>query len=251
MNKEVVLSDRLKSAAAMVTPGHRVVDVGCDHGFMSIYLVQQGISPRCLAMDVRTGPLSRAQEHVAAHHLEQYIETRLSDGLKAFAIGEADTMLCCGMGGPLMVKILEESRDKVRSLQELILQPQSEISAFRRYLREQGYVITDEDMVLEDGKYYFIIHAVPCDAEAGPMQTEADDKEISASTQLVWDSFGKHNLQNGHPVLWDYLEYRLQGLDEIEKQLSGQKNERTMERKEQLEQERELIRHAQEVYFKR
>ena len=75
---EVVLSKRLQALACMVTPGRRVVDVGCDHGFVSIYLVQRGISPRVLAMDVRMGPLSRAKEHIAEAGLGGYIETRLS-----------------------------------------------------------------------------------------------------------------------------------------------------------------------------
>ncbi len=249
MNKEVVLSDRLRSAAAMVTPGNRVVDVGCDHGFTSIYLVQQGISPGCLAMDVRTGPLSRAREHVEEYQLDAYIETRLSDGLKAYRTGEAETMLCCGMGGPLMCRILEDSRDKVKGLRELILQPQSELPAFRRYLRQQGYLITDEDMVLEDGKYYFIMHAVPASVEEC-IQRDASGAYVSEDVQRLWDSFGQINLQRRHPILASYLEYRLNGLEEIARQLTGQLTERTMGRKAELEQERVLLEQALNTYFR-
>ncbi|MBQ7934031.1 MAG: SAM-dependent methyltransferase, partial [Lachnospiraceae bacterium] len=226
MNKEVVLSDRLKSAARMVTPGNRVVDVGCDHGFTSIYLVQQGISPRCLAMDVRTGPLSRAREHVAEYQMDGYIETRLSDGLKEYRTDEAEAMLCCGMGGPLMCRILQDSSEKAKNFRELILQPQSEVPAFRRYLRHQGYLITDEDMVLEDGKYYFIIHAIPASVEEC-IQRDDSGTAVSEETQCLWDSFGRINLQRRHPVLAGYLEYRLNGLEDIERQMAGQMKERT------------------------
>ena len=91
----------------MVSNGNSVCDVGCDHGFVSIYLVASGISPHVIAMDVRKGPLSRADEHIQAYKMENYIETRLSDGLAAYRAGEAQTLIVAGMGGPLMLRILE------------------------------------------------------------------------------------------------------------------------------------------------
>lgn len=152
--RPVVLSKRLQAVAAMVTADNSVCDVGCDHGFVPIWLVEQGISPRVLAMDVRRGPLSAAGEHIAEHGLESSIETRLSDGLHNYNIGEADTLICAGMGGGLMMRILSEDQDKTASFRELILQPQSEIERFRAGLREMGYQIADEQMIEEDGKFY-------------------------------------------------------------------------------------------------
>ena len=110
--RQVVLSRRLRTVAGMVTRGHRVCDVGCDHGFVPVYLVQQGISPGVLAMDLREGPLRAAREHVSAYGLEGQIETRLSDGLHNYKAGEADTLICAGMGGGLMMRILEAERDR-------------------------------------------------------------------------------------------------------------------------------------------
>ena len=106
MREKIVLSKRLQAVASMVTAGNRVCDIGCDHGFVPICLVQQKISPGALAMDVREGPLSQARMHIAACGLETYIETRLSDGLAAFRMGEADTLICAGMCGRLMMRIL-------------------------------------------------------------------------------------------------------------------------------------------------
>ena len=157
--KPVVLSERLRAVAAMVTAGNRVCDVGCDHGFVSIFLAQQGISPGVLAMDVRSGPLGAAREHIAERGLEHIIETRLSDGLHNYNVGEADTLICAGMGGRLMMRILSDDRDKTDSFRELILQPQSEVEQFRAWLRGQGYRITDENMIEEDGKFYPIMRA--------------------------------------------------------------------------------------------
>ena len=108
MRKEVELSDRMQAIANLITPGNVVCDVGCDHGFLSIYLVQNKISPKVIAMDVRSGPLSRCAEHVAQYGLDQYITMRLSDGLERLQPGEAETMVCAGMGGRLMQKILTQ-----------------------------------------------------------------------------------------------------------------------------------------------
>lgn len=159
--RPVVLSKRLQAVAAMVTAGNSVCDVGCDHGFVPIYLVRQGISPRVLAMDVRSGPLSAAKEHIAEHGLDSLIETRLSDGLHNYNIGEAQTLICAGMGGGLMMRILSDSAEKASSFHELILQPQSEIEQFRAGLRGMGYCITDENMIEEDGKFYPMMKVIP------------------------------------------------------------------------------------------
>ena len=100
------LSKRLAAVAAMVTKGNIVCDVGCDHGYVSIYLVREKISPRVIAMDVRPGPLAQAKEHILMYGLSDYIETRLSDGVDALNEGEADTLILAGMGGRLMEGIL-------------------------------------------------------------------------------------------------------------------------------------------------
>ena len=142
--KRVILSKRLQMLANMVTKGNRVVDIGCDHAYLSIYLVESGICPGALAMDVRKGPLSAAEEHIRQSGFEASVKTRLSDGLKEYLPGEAETLVCAGMGGPLMEKILTDSFEKVKTLKELILQPQSEIREFRRFLRQNGLTIAEE-----------------------------------------------------------------------------------------------------------
>lgn len=158
--RTVALSGRMRMLADMVTAGSCAADVGCDHAFLPIYLVQTGKCPKCLAMDVRKGPLSGAEKHIASCGLEEYIETRLSDGLSAYHKGEAQTLICAGMGGRLMEKILTEGGEKTRAFSELILQPQSELPEFRIFLREAGFLITEEEAVYEDGKYYFAMKAV-------------------------------------------------------------------------------------------
>lgn len=154
------ISSRLRAVASMVTEGNRVADVGCDHGYVPIYLIQNGRIPSAIAMDVNSGPLLRAREHIELNGLSEYIETRLSDGLDALREGEADTVILAGMGGPLMERILNDGREALRTVTELVLEPQSDVAGFRRFLSENGYVIADENMILEDGKYYPIVRAV-------------------------------------------------------------------------------------------
>ena len=104
------LSDRLEriaAKAAEVTEGY-VADVGTDHGFVPIRLMETGTVRHVVAMDVRKGPLSRAAEHVREYHMEDRIETRLSDGLQELKAGEADTVIIAGMGGELEISILED-----------------------------------------------------------------------------------------------------------------------------------------------
>lgn len=227
---EVVLSKRLQALACMVTPGRRVVDVGCDHGFVSIYLVQRGISPQVLAMDVRTGPLSRAKEHIAEAGLGGYIETRLSDGLLAYQEGEADSLICAGMGGRLMMKILTESREKARGFEELILQPQSELPAFRRFLRKEGYQLLDENIIWEEGKYYFLMKVRYGGKDSQTVQ--ANETE-----QVLADKFGALLLQRRSPVLKQYLEDNLQNKYQIEASLARSEKERARERLKEVQQE--------------
>ena len=91
------LSLRLSAIAGLVTRGYRLVDVGCDHGYLPVSLYLDGKIPGAIAMDVRKGPLSRAQEHISQYGLDAYIETRLSDGLEALKPGEGETLVFVGL----------------------------------------------------------------------------------------------------------------------------------------------------------
>lgn len=195
--KTVNLSARLQGLVDMVSKGNRICDVGCDHGWVAIYLIQTGIASKVFAMDVRKGPLERAKEHIHQYQLDTYIEARLSDGLHNLQPEEADAMVCAGMGGPLMIKILTEGRDKAKAMKELILQPQSELTMFRRFLREEGYQIVEEDMILEEGKFYPMMKVIP----VGKGSLPARDCE----NQDLWDAYGELLLKERNPVLKQYL----------------------------------------------
>ena len=226
------LSARLEAVVGMVTKGNRVCDVGCDHGYISIYLVKNGISPKVYAMDVNEGPLLRAKEHIRDYGYEEKIETILSDGLISLEDRESDALVCAGMGGRLVIKILTEGMEKVQKMKELILQPQSEIHLVRAFLRKQGFYIDKEDMVYEDGKYYPMMHVL--------VKTDKYNEE-----NLLFDKFGPNLLSKKHPVLKEYLCYTKNTLDEIEKKLKAEEQtDKIINRISELEIQKKEVEEA-------
>lgn len=257
------LSDRLLAVASMVTTGSIVCDVGCDHGYVSIYLVNNHVCPHVIAMDVNAGPLGQAREHIREAGLLPYIDTRRSDGLKALKPGEADSLIIAGMGGRLMERILHEGREQIRGMQEVILQPQSEIASFRKFLREQGYRLLSENMIFEDGKYYPMMKAAPCaaaDVSEADMRVAAgaDDGRVTEEAgnglwQQVCDRYGGLLLKEKHPVLHRFLLWERDHHETIMGRLMRQQSSagadaRRTQRIVQLEQESKLRRMALSCY---
>ena len=154
------LSKRLSAVAGLVTEGASVADIGTDHGYIPIWLAKRVPAVKLIAMDVNEGPLERAREHILAEGLSDRIDLRLSDGFSALDPGEVHTIIAAGMGGGLVIHILEANPAVTDSVQEFILQPQSEIERVRAYLEREGYTIVREEMVEEDGKYYPMMKAV-------------------------------------------------------------------------------------------
>ena len=226
------LSLRLSAIADMVTEGNRLVDVGCDHGYLPVYLIQQKKIPSAVAMDVRKGPLSRAKEHIRQYGLEKYIQTRLSDGLSALEAGEGDTLVIAGMGGPLMERILTDGQSVRDSFSELILQPQSDIPHFRRYIQSQGWKIAEEKMVEEDGKFYPMMRVRKEERERpeslgaeisladGTGQENAKGVNAEAPYTLA-EAFGAFLLEEHNPVLYRYLQREARIRENILKQLEA------------------------------
>ncbi|MDD7219267.1 MAG: class I SAM-dependent methyltransferase [Clostridia bacterium] len=230
------LSSRLSAVAGMVTRGNRLVDVGCDHGYLPVYLYLNRIIPGAIAMDVRKGPLSRAKEHIAQYGLEKYIETRLSDGLQALGEGEGDTLVMAGMGGPLMERILTEGAKVRESFREMVLAPQSDLPHFRRFISEIGWETVKEDLILEDGKFYPIMKVV----HGTKKYTEP------GSPYTCEERFGELLLKQRHPVLKEYLKRELGICDSILEKLENAPSAK--EREQEIKEERQAVLSALEIY---
>ncbi len=244
----IKLSRRLEAVARLVTPGNRVCDVGTDHGYIPIYLLQAKVSESALAMDVNEGPLTRAREHIEENGLCDYIAARRSDGLRAMETGECDSIVIAGMGGGLVIRILEDSFTKLGAVKELILQPQSDIEQVRRFVGLHGFIIDRQDMVEEDGKYYMMFRCVHRDKSAacGMEKKEAADFEYMQREflQTAYDRYGEQLLKENHPVLREYLEREEHLIRQIWESLGNQKDSAAAERRRRELEERRLVLEA-------
>lgn len=209
------LSGRLLAVASLVTAGYRVVDIGTDHAYIPIYLVQKGLTDSAIAMDINEGPLKRAKAHVKESGMEGKIGLRLSDGFEKLRPSEADAAVLAGMGGPLMIRLLKEYPETVLSLQELILQPQSETAKVRAFLLEEGFFFLREDMVKDDGKYYSMMKVSPPhrgsvgssygrqagarDVNEGRVQDEPEARDTKKSN--IWDEPEARDTKKSN--IWD------------------------------------------------
>ena len=226
-----MLSIRMRAVADLVTDGLRVADIGTDHGFVPIALVSEGRCPSAIAADVRSGPLSHAAENIRKQGLSDVIETRLSDGLKKIDPGEAEAVIIAGMGGMLMIRILEDGQDVISAARELILQPQSDIPQVRRWLNVNGFHIICERIALDAGKYYFMMKAVP---GKGPEYDAADEQ------------YGYCLLNAGDRLLQKYLEEEAGKLKDIRQALIIQTTEKSRQRLKEIDLLQQINFAAQE-----
>ncbi len=164
----MILTGRLLAAASLIPKGKTIADIGTDHGYLPVYACKQKWIPRAIAADIVPGPLQAAIAHVQGAGLAAMIECRLGDGLTCIRPGEVDGAVICGMGGPLMVRILQQSPVVWKSMQFLILQPQSHTGVLRHFLYTQNWHVEEETILMDDGRLYELMRAVPGKAEPLP-----------------------------------------------------------------------------------
>jgi tRNA (adenine22-N1)-methyltransferase len=195
----MALSERLRAIISMIPGNKCTADIGTDHGFVPISVVSEGIAEHAIASDVRKGPLTRAEAHIREAGLSDRIDCRLGDGLSVLAPGEAEVIVIAGMGGMLMTRILGEAPETAGSARHLVLSPHRDEYELRTYLWNQGFVIEDETMVREDGKYYPVIRT----RKAGEGElSEREAREQPTAQEL---RFGPVLLRKRPAVFRDYL----------------------------------------------
>ena len=153
----IKLSPRLQIIYDMVPKCTTVADVGCDHGYLTIALLQNGIASKAIALDVNKGPLDTARANIIQAALVDRVQLRLSDGLDKLAESEADVVCICGMGGALITRILDKGLKVAKTAKTLILEPQSEYDKLRGFLADNHFSFIDEELCIEEGKIYPII----------------------------------------------------------------------------------------------
>lgn len=152
------LSNRLYACCSFIHPGDRVADIGCDHGYLGIYLLTHGIAAQVYAADINPQPLDSAARNCNKYGVADRMKLYLSDGAKNIP-RDFDTLVCAGMGADTIISILEGAKWLQNSQYRLILQCQSRRPELRRYLYENGFCILSETLA-EDGKFIYPIMEV-------------------------------------------------------------------------------------------
>jgi ribosomal protein L11 methyltransferase (prmA) len=184
------LSKRLQTIADFVKKGAVVADIGTDHAHIPIYLIKNNIISKAYACDINAGPLEKAKENINYYGVKN-IELRLSNGLEKLKTDEADTFIIAGMGGELIIDILDRGQGFFDKKNTFILSPHTKIEEVRNYLLRKGLKIMKEDMCIDEGKFYTVMEAVYI------------GKTFSYTKGELL--FGKYLIDNKNPVLFEYL----------------------------------------------
>ena len=185
-----MISKRLELVASFVPQGAILLDVGSDHAYLPIELVERGKIKSAIAGEVVEGPYQSAVKNVEAHGLKEKIQVRLANGLAAFEeVDQVSVITIAGMGGRLIARILEEGLDKLANVERLILQPNNREDDLRIWLQDNGFQIVAESILEEAGKFYEILVV-----ETGQMKLSASDvrfgpflsKEVSPVFVQKW-----------------------------------------------------------------
>lgn len=190
------LSNRLLACCSFVTPGTRVADVGCDHGYLGIHLLQSGAAQSVIASDVAPGPLDSARRNAVKYGVSDRMHFCLSDGVRDIP-RDFDTLVCAGMGADTMISILEAAPWLQNSRYKLILQCQSKRPQLREYLSRRGFTIRRETLA-QDGKFLYPVMEVLY-APGSPLT----GAELYVSPALR---------QSGSPLLGAFIDHILGGI---------------------------------------
>lgn len=194
--------------AELVPKSIITADVGTDHGYLGVWLLQSGRTEQVLATDIHIGPLNRARQTAVEYGLESEIATHLCDGLQFPDAERAESVVIAGMGGETMISILSAA-PWTKQGRTLVLQPQSKRPELEQWLHENGYTIIDARLCLDGGKLYLaiVVHGEP------------SEKLQSAEAFL---------LRNHDPLLPEFLsqeiqkiEYALKGMEQAERDLTA------------------------------
>lgn len=220
------LSARLRLVAQEVTPGHRLADIGTDHAYLPIYLVEQGICPFVIGSDIAVGPLENGRTNIARKGLEQKIELRLGSGVETLTLADQiDTLSLCGMGGKTIVAILAKGLELgILPVKELILQANTDEHLVRFWLTQHGYRIDQEQYIHERKAGYEIITARYGEVPAYTRQDLVFGPILRQQQTPAWAQKQKDNLTNYKRVLahipkdsgkYAYIAQKIKEIEEV------------------------------------
>ncbi|TCO80019.1 tRNA (adenine(22)-N(1))-methyltransferase [Marinisporobacter balticus] len=220
------LTPRLLTIAKFVPPKSVVADVGTDHGYIPVYLIENKIAQKVIATDVNEGPLYSAQTAIKTYGMGDYIETRLGNGLAPIKSNEVDTVIIAGMGGLLIRDILMRHMDVTKSVNRFILQPMVAQDELRRWLIQNDFKIVDEKLVREEHRIYEIMVV-----EHG-MQNIDDE---------IYFEIGQKLIENKDLLLESFIKKHIKKQNEIINNLSDQETENAKKKLKECKKKAEKL----------
>lgn len=221
--EQIKINDRLLTAIPFVREGKRLADIGTDHAYLPIYLINNALISSAIAADINQGPLDKAEENIRKYGLNSNIQTVLCDGLAKINPDTVDDIAIFGMGGELIVKIIDEASWVKNSDKRLILQPMTHPEKLREYLAKNGFEIIGETLSIDRGKIYQTICA----------QYDGIIREFDAFTL----AFGTFILKENNTLLKNLLEITK---NKLERKVNGKR-----EGREDVSYELEMLENIQ------
>ncbi len=148
------LSPRLSAVCSLVKDNSRIADIGTDHGYIPVWLYQNGVIKSAVASDINIGPLNSCERLVSQELLCEHIKVCQSDGLKSLSENDFDTIIIAGMGGELIADILSDC--PYISNKHIILNPMSHPEIARKFLFDNGFEL-DNDIIVKDSNHYYSV----------------------------------------------------------------------------------------------
>ncbi len=227
--KEVdgLLSNRMLLAAGIVRPCHKIFDIGTDHCYLPIYLIQKNICNKAIATDIKKGPIKVAKKNILLFEMDEHIEAFVSEGISH--VDKGSDIMISGMGADVIISILNNDIDIAKSVSQIVIQCQSRTERLRAFLWDNGFEITDEALAMEKNKVYNAFNTRYIN-------------EVQEYTQI--DTIASKLLvKNHHPMLSGYLAGYVRKLNDMITGLkvSNRDFQHELELKRQLEELNENI----------
>lgn len=223
----IKLSQRLQAIADFVPQGARVADVGTDHGFLPCYLAQNNHAVKVYACDINAQPLALAQKNVADYNVGEIVSTRLGNGLAVIEPGEVDVVTIAGMGGSLMIEILDAAPLVVDKLNRIILQPNVGAEAVRIWAEKNRWHIVEEQLVRENDRFSVIIAMEP-------------GRSLNSMTPVEL-FLGPELLKQQHPLLGLYISEEYDKAQMVLAQLAKSDSEESRHKEQMLKRKWEDV----------
>lgn len=206
------LTDRLLKIASLVSKGKKVADIGTDHGYIPVYLLNNNKIDYAILADVNKGPLDNAKKEIKHNNLGDKVDLRLGSGLEVLNENEVDEIIIAGMGGILISELLEAKKNVAHTVDKLILQPMQAQEELRKYLYNNGYEILNEVLVKEDFRIYEIIEA------------KYTGKNTNIENDIYYE-VGKKLIDNKDELLTEFINKKINAYEGIIDKLEGKTGE--------------------------